>query len=274
MVPLSTIGLRLHLPLPPPSPPLSSYLFRRAKTESCRVLTKDEILLLDSGGQYLDGTTDLTRTIHIGDPTPYQVTLLFSFTFPHPPLSTNQKEMYTRVLMGHIDLASTTFPPNTPGCLLDAIARRPLWSIGKNYLHGTGHGVGAALNVHEGPQRISSLLTGRNYSTPLVEGMIVSIEPGYYETGSFGIRLENLYVIKRAAATPDGPSSFLQFEALTFVPFQRNLIEISLLSSSQLAWINRYHEEVSEKIQCMLRGRNTEDREMMRWLQDLCQPLE
>jgi Xaa-Pro aminopeptidase len=151
-------------------------------------------------------------------------------------------------------------------------------------LVGTGHGVGAALNVHEGPQRISPLLTGRNYSTPLAEGMIVSIEPGYYETDAFGIRLENLYVVKRVPASRhtalppsaghDSDSPSLQFEALTFVPFQRNLIEISLLSSSQLAWIDSYHQEVLTRITETLRGSTSEDKTaIMRWLQDLCQPL-
>jgi Xaa-Pro aminopeptidase len=199
----------------------------RAEESTCKLLTKNDMLLLDSGAQYEDGTTDVTRTIHMGTP------------------SATQKEMFTRVLKGHIALDSQIFPSGTAGCQLDSFAREHLWAIGKDYIHGTGHGVGAALNVHEGPQRISRVID----SQPLLPGMIVSNEPGYYETGEYGIRIENLLeVVNYTKFESFGGRSFLAFNKLTFIPIQLKLIDQSLLSISEKLWLNDYHKQVRERV--------------------------
>lgn len=176
--------------------------------------------------------------------------------------------MYTRVLIGHIDLATTIFPNNTPGCLLDSIARRSLWKSKNNYLHGTGHGVGAALCVHEGPQRISSNISSESLNSQyLKENMIVSIEPGYYETNEFGIRLENLYYIKQISSL-ESQQVFYSFIPLTFVPFQRNLIDITLLSKEHIDWINAYHQEINNIMKDYIHDNNIKE-----WLNSICQEL-
>ncbi|PPR97346.1 hypothetical protein GOBAR_AA23319 [Gossypium barbadense] len=170
------------------------------EAESCSVVDPNKLFLLDSGAQYVDGTTDITRTVHFGEPT------------------AREKECFTRVLKGHIALDEAVFPENTPGFVLDAFARSALWKIGLDYRHGTGHGVGAALNVHEGPQSISFRYGN---VTPLQKGMIVSNEPGYYEDHAFGIRIENLLCVQEIN-TPNryGGIEYLGFEKLTFFPIQ------------------------------------------------------
>ncbi|GJZ06156.1 probable Xaa-Pro aminopeptidase P [Tanacetum coccineum] len=200
----------------------------RAEPDSCSVVDTQKLFLLDSGAQYLDGTTDITRTVHFGQP------------------SERQKECFTRVLQGHIALDQAVFPENTPGFVLDAFARSSLWKVGLDYRHGTGHGVGAALNVHEGPQSISFRFGNM---TPLLKGMIVSNEPGYYEDHAFGIRIENLLYVKEID-TPNrfGGITYIGFEKLTFVPIQTKLVDLTLLSAAEIDWLNDYHSQVWEKV--------------------------
>ncbi|KAK3200261.1 hypothetical protein Dsin_023676 [Dipteronia sinensis] len=206
----------------------------KPEPENCSVVDAKKLFLLDSGAQYDDGTTDITRTVHFGEPT------------------ARQKECFTRVLQGHIALDQAVFPENTPGFVLDAFARSFLWKIGLDYRHGTGHGVGAALNVHEGPQSISYRYGNM---TPLVEGMIVSNEPGYYEDHAFGIRIENLLSVKEVD-TPNrfGGISYLGFEKLTFVPIQTKLVDLSLLAEAEIDWLNNYHSQVWDKVSPLLDG--------------------
>lgn len=179
--------------------------------------------MVDSGGQYLDGTTDITRTVHFGTPTPFQ------------------KECYTRVLKGQIQLVNSIFPEKLVGNYLDSFARKALWDVGLDYMHGTGHGVGAYLNVHEGPSGI----TWRPMPDDpgLQVNMFMSNEPGYYQKDEFGIRLEN--VIRVVKASPNfnyGTKNFLTFEDVTFVPIQQNMIDINLLSSLEILYLNAYHD--------------------------------
>jgi Xaa-Pro aminopeptidase len=192
----------------------------RATERSNATLTPGSLYLLDSGAQYPDGTTDVTRTIAIGEPT------------------AEMRDRFTRVLKGHIALATVRFPAGTTGSQLDALARQPLWEIGLDYEHGTGHGVGRYLSVHEGPQRISKAAN----AVALKPGMIVSNEPGYYKTGAYGIRIENLVLVREAK------DKFLQFQTLTLAPIDRNLVEPSLMTKDELAWLNAYHARVLRKI--------------------------
>jgi Xaa-Pro aminopeptidase len=192
----------------------------RVSPESDIPLKAEGLFLLDSGGQYLDGTTDVTRTIALGSPTP------------------QQKEHFTRVLKGHIALDTICFPQGTCGVQLDILARKALWDVGLNYGHGTGHGVGCFLNVHEGPQGIST----KSY-VPLQAGMVVSNEPGFYLNGAYGIRIENLVIVQPAPF-----EKFLRFEALTLCPLDKKLIETSLLTPQEIQWVNRYHSHVYKKI--------------------------
>jgi len=186
-------------------------------------------ILIDSGGQYLYGTTDVTRTWYFGD-TP-------DATF---------RESYTRVLQGHIGVDQMVFPVDTPGFVLDVMARRHLWQAGLDYGHGTGHGVGAALNVHEGPQSISPRFGNKE---GLKAGMVVSNEPGYYEDGEYGIRIENLLEIQAVAANDKpGRKHFLKFARLTQIPIQKSLILTHLMSQAELDWLDAYHAEVWSKV--------------------------
>jgi len=197
-------------------------------------LEMNNLYLVDSGGQYLDGTTDITRTVIIGEP------------------SDEHRKMFTLVLKGHITLACAVFPKGTSGQQLDALARQFLWQHGKDYDHGTGHGVGAFLSVHEGPQRISKA----GPSQALLPGMVISNEPGYYQEGCYGIRCENLVVVNERE---DG---MLCFETITFAPFDQRLIDTSLLTVQETEWLNRYHEEVREKLSPLLAGEDLE------WLEE------
>ena len=203
------------------------------------------LYLVDSGGQYLDGTTDITRTVAIGQP------------------SEEHRDRYTRVLQGHIALATAKFPEGTTGSQLDALARSPLWANGLDYDHGTGHGVGSFLGVHEGPQRIAKSAN----DVALKPGMIVSNEPGYYKTGAFGIRLENLVVVKREEMSQDSNRSFLGFDTLTVVPFDRRLIDVDLLSRQERDWINTYHARVRQCLEAKV------DAETRVWLKQATQPI-
>ncbi|MCO5599448.1 hypothetical protein L7F22_053552 [Adiantum nelumboides] len=216
------------------SGPNGAIIHYRAEAESCRFVDDKHVFLLDSGAQYLDGTTDVTRTFHYGTPT------------------ARQKECFTRVLQGHIAVDKAVFPEGTPGFVLDVLARSSLWKIGLDYRHGTGHGVGAALNVHEGPQSISARFGNM---TGLEGGMIVSNEPGYYEDRSFGIRIENLLMVREVnTKNRFGGITYLGFEKLTFVPIQKNLMDVSILSEEDIDWLNNYHQEVWEKVSPLVEG--------------------
>jgi len=195
--------------------------------------------LCDSGGQYLDGTTDVTRTLHFGTP------------------SQHQKNCFTRVLKGVIAINSAIFPKGTTGKDLDILARLSLWSVGLDYRHGTGHGVGAFLNVHEGPQAISFReAAGR---TPFEPGMTISDEPGYYEDGAFGIRIENVIICKESKTEHNfGGRGYYTFENITLVPIQTKLIELSLLTKAEMDWLDAHHHECLQKVGPLLSGMELE----------------
>ena len=209
------------------------------------------IYLVDSGGQYGDGTTDITRTVWIG---------------PGEP-DAEMKDRFTRVLKGHIAIATATFPQGTNGGQLDSLARQFLWAAGVDYAHGTGHGVGSFLSVHEGPQRIAKT-SGAQGGTmeELKAGMILSNEPGYYKAGAFGIRIENL-VLTEERQIEGGDGEWLGFENLTWVPIDRTLIEPTLLSDAERAWIDSYHERCREILAPQLDG------EALEWVERHTQPL-
>jgi len=200
----------------------------RVTTSSNRKINNNEIYLIDSGGQYPDGTTDVTRTMIVGTPTP------------------EMKDRFTRVLKGHIALATMRFPEGTTGAALDAHARKFLWDVGCDYDHGTGHGVGSYLSVHEGPQNISK----RPILQPLKPGMICSNEPGYYKEGEYGIRIENLIVVTDVGPIPGGDPErrFMEFETITLAPIDVDLVEPGLLTEDERDWLNAYHKRVRETL--------------------------
>ena len=206
-------------------------------------LEMDSMYLVDSGGQFLDGTTDITRTVAIGNPSNFM------------------KKTFTLVLKGHIALGAANFPEGIAGQHLDTLARQYLWHHGYDFDHGTGHGVGAYLNVHEGPHGIGK---GSN-NIPLMEGMIVSNEPGYYKENEFGIRCENLILVKEIKQV-DG-KKLLGFENLTFVPFDTRLLDMSLLTENEKMWINSYHKEVLDKV-----GPHV-DNPVLEWLENAVLPI-
>ena len=208
-------------------------------------IVMNSLYLVDSGGQYHDGTTDITRTIAIGTPT------------------AEMKRRFTQVLKGHIALATVRFPACTTGGQLDALARQYLWADGVDYAHGTGHGVGSFLAVHEGPQRIAAF---GGQGEPLRPGMICSNEPGYYKAGEFGIRIENLVLVE-TLDLPGAEHEVLGFETLTFAPIDRNVIEVDLLSAQERAWLDSYHVKVLEVVGPQLEG------ETLEWLQAACEPI-
>jgi Xaa-Pro aminopeptidase len=214
--------------------------------ETNRPIERNSLYLVDSGGQYLDGTTDITRTIAIGTPT------------------AEMKDRFTRVLKGHIALATVKFPKGTTGNSLDVLARRPLWEIGLDYDHGTGHGVGSYLSVHEGPQRISKAPN----RIPLEVGMIVSNEPGYYKTGEYGIRIENLVVVQ--PVPPDsngGQPNMLCFETITLAPIDINLVDRALMTAPEVAWLNAYHQRVCQTLSPLM------DEPAKAWLAEATRPI-
>jgi len=200
-------------------------------------------LLVDTGGQYTDGTTDATRTMAIGRP------------------SAEQRRAYTAVLKGHLLLSRSRFLAGVDGYQLDVLARAPLWAAGLHYGHGTGHGVGAALCVHEGPFSVSM----RKVLVPLDVGNVLSIEPGYYKEGAFGIRIENLALVSEREQTDSG--TFLGFETLTLAPYERDLIEIDNLSQEDIEQINDYHQRVYEELASRL------DDQIKTWLRKATRPL-
>lgn len=226
--------------------PNGAFPHYRVTEASNATLAPGSLYLVDSGGQYQDGTTDITRVVPIGEP------------------SEEMRRRYTQVLQGHIALAAIRFPEGTSGAALDAFARQPLWMAGLDYDHGTGHGVGVYLGVHEGPQRIAK----RGSDEPLRPGMIVSNEPGYYKNGEYGIRIENLQFVTEPAEIPGGERKMLGFECLTFAPLCRELIEAALLSEAELAWVNAYHAEVRAKIGPLVDG------EVKTWLEAATAPIE
>ena len=208
--------------------PNGAIVHYRVTRKSNRRIAPGDLLLIDSGAQYEDGTTDVTRTIAVGQST------------------AEMRDRFTRVLRGHIAIARAVFPDGTSGAQLDTLARQYLWQAGVDFEHGTGHGVGSYLSVHEGPGRISKLGT-----TPLKRGMILSNEPGYYKTDGFGIRIENLELV--TAAEVDGAEKPMNaFETLTFAPIDRRLIDVSMLSKAELDWLNAYHARVREVVHAQL----------------------
>jgi len=225
--------------------PNGAIVHYRVSEASNRALGTGELFLLDSGGQYPDGTTDVTRTITIGAP------------------GAEMRRRFTLVLKGHIALARARFPKGTTGSQLDTVARYALWQEGLDYDHGTGHGVGSYLNVHEGPQRISKLPN----SVALQPGMIVSNEPGYYKTGAYGIRIENLVAVIESPKAPGEEREMLAFETLTLAPIDRRLIDRGLLAPEEAAWLDAYHARVREVIAPQLDGAARD------WLEAATAPL-
>ena len=205
--------------------PNGAIVHYRVTTATNRKLKAGELYLVDSGAQYLDGTTDVTRTVAIGTPT------------------REMCERFTLVLKGHIGIATARFPKGTRGIDLDPFARRPLWEAGLDFDHGTGHGVGSYLSVHEGPQSIS-----KGGMIALEPGMIISNEPGYYKTGGYGIRIENLVLVTEPARIARGEREVMSFETLTLVPIDRRLVAAEMLSAEELDWLNAYHARVAEVI--------------------------
>ena len=219
--------------------------------DSNRPIEPNSVYLVDSGGQYLDGTTDITRTVWIGpDAPPAEIC-----------------DRFTRVLKGHIALARATFPQGTNGSQLDSFARAFLWEAGLDYAHGTGHGVGSYLSVHEGPQRIAKASAGQaGTGQELMAGMFLSNEPGYYKPGEYGIRIENLVLVEERAIA-GGEGRFLGFETLTFVPIDRTLVDLSMLTAQERAWWNTYHAQARALLAPQLAGAD------LKWLESQCEAI-
>jgi len=229
--------------------PNGAIVHYKSSEKTNRKIEKGTLYLIDSGGQYVDGTTDITRTVPIGEPT------------------NEMRDRFTRVLKGHIAIATAVFPKGTRGSQLDSFARRPLWEAGLDYAHGTGHGVGSFLAVHEGPQRISPVGSAQSGGDePLQAGMIISNEPGYYKTGEYGIRIENLVLVV-SREIEGAEKEMLGFETLTFAPIDRRLIDVQMLEPEELIWLNCYHAHVLAKIGPKLSGTD------LAWLQAACAPI-
>lgn len=224
--------------------PNGAIMHYRVSTATNLPLKEGELFLLDSGGQYQDGTTDITRTVPVGQPTD------------------EMRTRYTLVLKGLINISLLRFPPGTRGSDIDAVARLALWKAGLDYAHGTGHGVGSYLSVHEGPQRIAKTGTEK-----LLEGMILSNEPGYYKPGSYGIRLENLIIVTPAVDEADGDIAMHGFETLTLAPFDKRMLRTSLLTRDELHWLDEYHQRVLSEIGPMVGGA------VLAWLEKATSPL-
>ncbi|MEY4160126.1 MAG: hypothetical protein RLZZ136_747, partial [Pseudomonadota bacterium] len=238
------------------SGPNGAIVHYRVSEETNRTLAPGSVYLVDSGGQYPDGTTDITRTVWIGE-APDQA--------GEPPAEV--KDRFTRVLKGHIALDRAVFPRGTAGSQLDILARQHLWQAGVDYAHGTGHGVGSFLSVHEGPQRIAKSAGGQaGTEQDLLPGMFLSNEPGYYKTGAYGIRIENLVCVEpRTIAGAEG--DWLGFATLTHVPISRDLLDHSLLTADEVVWWNTYHAQVLAIIGPQVEG------EVRAWLAAQCAPL-
>ena len=224
--------------------PNGAIVHYRVTHESNRKIGMNELFLLDSGAQYEDGTTDVTRTIAVGDPTD------------------EMRDRFTRVLKGHIAIATAQFPENTSGAQLDPLARISLWQAGLDFDHGTGHGVGSYLSVHEGPARISKL-----GHVALQRGMILSNEPGYYKTAAYGIRTENLVLVIAAPEPEGGEKPLNAFETLTLAPIDRTLIDTRMLTSKERHWLDSYHGRVQETIGPLV------DKETRGWLEQTTRPV-
>jgi Xaa-Pro aminopeptidase len=229
--------------------PNGAIVHYRVTEETNRRLEPDSLYLVDSGGQYPDGTTDVTRTVVVGTPT------------------AEMRDRFTRVLKGHIAVARAVFPAGTRGTQLDSFARQYLWQAGLDYAHGTGHGVGSYLSVHEGPQRISPVGSSQSGGDePLRAGMFLSNEPGYYKAGEYGIRIENLILVT-PMEVGGAEKEMLGFETLTFAPIDRSLIETALLTPEERTWLDAYHAKVVAIVAPQLEG------EARQWLQEQCRPL-
>ena len=226
------------------SGPNGAIVHYRVSEATNRKLRAGELFLIDSGAQYLDGTTDITRTLAIGKPT------------------TEMRERFTLVLKGHIAIASARFPKGTRGIDLDPFARRALWQAGLDYDHGTGHGIGSYLSVHEGPQSIS-----RAGMAVLEPGMIISNEPGYYKEGAYGIRIENLVLVTEAEKLPGADRETMGFETLTLAPIDRRLVAVDLMSPEEISWLNAYHARVLATLTPEL------DEDARAWLKQATAPL-
>lgn len=229
--------------------PNGAIVHYRVSPETNRKIERDSLFLIDSGAQYVDGTTDVTRTLAVGTPTP------------------EMRDRFTRVLKGHIAVATAVFPKGTRGIQLDTLARMALWEVGLDYAHGTGHGVGSFLAVHEGPQRIT--LPGSSQSggdEPLAEGMILSDEPGYYKTGEYGIRVENLVLVVKKDV-PGAEKEMLGFETLTLAPIDLALVDVAMLSAKERDWLNAYHARVRDELGPLLPD------EVQDWLRDATRPV-
>ena len=227
------------------SGPNGAIVHYRVTEATNRRMNPGELFLVDSGAQYQDGTTDITRTVAIGEP------------------SEDMKRHFTAVLKGHIAVATARFPKGTRGIDLDPFARRALWAIGADFDHGTGHGIGSYLSVHEGPQSIS-----RAGMVPLQPGMLISNEPGFYKVGAYGIRIENVVLVTEPEKTSDSERPMMSFETLTLAPIDLRLIIAEMLSSEELAWINAYHARVFETLSPSL------DQEASDWLQHATRPMQ
>jgi Xaa-Pro aminopeptidase len=224
--------------------PNGAIIHYRVTTKTNRKLQAGELYLVDSGAQYQDGTTDITRTVAIGAPTG------------------EMRERATLVLKGMIDISMLRFPPGTRGADIDAVARLALWKAGLDYQHGTGHGVGSYLSVHEGPQRIAKSGTEK-----LLAGMILSNEPGYYKEGAYGIRMENLILVSEAGKVKGGETAMHGFETLTLAPFDRRLVKPDLLTAEELDWLNAYHARVLAEVGPLV------DSETLKWLEAATAPI-
>ena len=224
--------------------PNGAIVHYRVTDTSNRALEDGSLYLCDSGGQYRDGTTDVTRTVAIGNP------------------SDEMRDRFTRVLKGHIALATAQFPEGVTGSQLDPLARRALWEVGLDYDHGTGHGVGSYLSVHEGPQRISKA----HSAVALAPGMVISNEPGYYKDGAFGIRIENLTVVEQVPAPSGAEKELLGLFTLTLAPIDLNLINQTLLNPRERGWLDRYHQRVRDQITPLV------DNQTAKWLAQATRP--
>jgi Xaa-Pro aminopeptidase len=224
--------------------PNGAIVHYRVTRATNRSIAPGELFLIDSGGQYEDGTTDITRTVAVGKPTP------------------EMRERFTRVLKGHIAIARAVFPDGATGAQLDPLARQALWEVGVDFDHGTGHGVGSYLSVHEGPARISKL-----GNTALKRGMILSNEPGYYKTDAYGIRIENLVLVVEGPAVPGAEKQLNAFETLTLAPIDRQLIDAALLTPAENAWVDAYHARVADELGPLV------ETDTQPWLEAATRPL-
>ncbi|GHA15812.1 aminopeptidase [Devosia pacifica] len=220
--------------------PNGAIVHYRVTDKTNRTLAPGELMLVDSGAQYISGTTDITRTMSTGDTTQ------------------QQRDRFTRVLKGMIGISTVRFPKGTTGAQIDILARQHLWQVGLTYNHGTGHGVGHVLSVHEGPTGIAP-----RYTLPLEAGMVLSNEPGYYETGAYGIRIENLIVVRESKVG----SGYLEFETITLAPIDTRLVDVGLLTEDERSWLNAYHQRVLREIGPTVSG------DVLDWLEDATRPI-